>query len=107
MKKIFKYILDITDRQVINIPLPANILSVSEQRDNVVLYSIVEEGMPVIPVEILIVGTGNPILFNIDDYKFVGTVNTMSGKLMWHVFYRFLGSVEVRIAEDKKDMVVV
>ena len=89
VERIFKYPLFIVDRQVLNIPSPAIILSVIEQFGEPVLYARTwEDAKEYISYEILIFGTGNPITWELRNYTFLGTVNTKSGKLIWHIFYR-------------------
>jgi len=93
MKKIFKYKLDYMDHQehiIIDIPMPAKILSVSEQNNIAVIYALVDDERETTPVDVLIVGTGYPIRDNIDTYDFIGTVKLDDGKYMWHIFYRYV-----------------
>jgi hypothetical protein len=88
-EKIFKYVLEIMDRQFVNIPTPGIILSVIEQHDQPVLYARTwEDAKEYISYEILIFGTGNPITWDLSDYTFLGTVNTCLGRLIWHIFYK-------------------
>lgn len=87
---IFKYPLEITDKQTIRVPAGGIPLSVIEQRGNVVLYALVpEDNDPGVTkdLEIRIVGTGCPITFDtVNDFPFLGTVSTEDGQLIWHVF---------------------
>lgn len=94
MNTIYKYKLENIDQQTIIIPFPAKILSVVEQDNDIVLYSIVDDGkdgkdVHKIPIEILIKGTGDVVEDNIGLYTFVGTVKLFDGKEIWHVFYRY------------------
>ncbi len=90
MKTIWKFTLDILDTQSILMPDGAEILSVSEQFDMPVLYALVDSEASVTPRMVYIRGTGHPLnslAANLDGgAKFVGTVKTMGGQLMWHVF---------------------
>ena len=88
MRKIFKYPLEITDYQTIEIKSPAILLSVVEQNNKIVMYALVDDFEYDIPVDIMIIGTGNPIRNDIDSYKFLGTVSLMDGRLIFHVFAR-------------------
>lgn len=92
---IGKYKLTVTDRQVLEIPAPATILSVIEQHGDVVLYALLNEKAPTVTKVIDIYGTGNRIPFERSTYegepqtepgKFIGTVSTANGSLIWHVF---------------------
>lgn len=89
MKVIYKYPVDITDEQVIKIPLGSKILSVIEQNNKIVLYAIVHPGVEYTREIILrIVGTGHEIPFSLDDFKFMGSVKLHDGQLVFHVFVK-------------------
>jgi hypothetical protein len=94
--KIFKYNLEVVDKQTIKLPPGSRVLSVMNQRDNIVLYALVHpinNKNLIEDVSIRIVGTGHDIDFFIpnpnltDGYKFLGTVSLHDGALMFHVFY--------------------
>lgn len=102
MKKIFKYRLDYIDHEehiIIDMPIPAKILSVVEQNNIAVIYVLTDNENRTTPVDILTVGTGLAIHENIDAYKFIGTVKLDNGKCMWHVFYRY---IEMFVEDDYK-----
>ena len=87
---IWKFPLIVEDVQEVLIPLPATILSVSEQCDMPVLYAVVQTPVPEDrekwrKVRIFIRGTGHD-LGEAADQAFLGTVKTIGGRLMWHVF---------------------
>lgn len=86
MKVIWKYTLE---EHVNDLALPKGyeILSVVEQHNNITLYCLVNPEEEKEDVQFLMVGTG----WNIpdgasDDMKFIGTVLTTNGLLVWHVF---------------------
>jgi len=91
-RRIFKYPLEIADRQIIKVPAGGIPLSIIEQRGDVVLYaSVPEDNDPEITkdLEIHIVGTGHIIAFDtVNDFKFLGTVSVEGGQLIWHVFFK-------------------
>lgn len=92
MKKIFKYNLNKIDgrgHMILDVPMPAEILSVSEQYNEAVIYAMGDEGSPTIPVDILIVETDQSIKDDMDTYKFIGTVKLDNGKYI-HLFYRYV-----------------
>ena len=93
MKKIIKYVLEVVDEQIINIPLPAVILSVTEQEVHIALYAIADDdkGVPTESVDILIKGTGHRIKDDIDRYAFIDTVKLFNTNMEFHVFYRRIG----------------
>ena len=87
MKSIFKYVLNPFDSQVIEIQ-SETILGAEEQNEKIVVYAIVDTNIKPIKYEFGINGTGNPITFELEHFKFLNTVKIYGGKLMLHVFYR-------------------
>jgi len=93
---IGKYVLSVTDRQVLEIPAPAQILSVIEQRGEVVLYALIDYGTESTVTKVIdIYGTGHKVPKDRSTYEgepqtepgaFIGTVSTENGGLIWHVF---------------------
>ena len=89
--KIYKYVLEITDRQVIEIGKQyATPLSVGEQNGKLVMWAVVEDdfakrgliGNDNYEIVVDIIGTGRNCETN---KRFLGTV-VMSYGLVWHVF---------------------
>lgn len=86
MKRILKYTLDIVEHQELTLSENSRILSVKNQRDNIVLYALTNE-LTTCTYLIIMHGTGHPA----DDVigaQFVGTVSLHNGSLMLHVFAR-------------------
>jgi hypothetical protein len=92
MNTILGYKLENIDQQTIEIPLPARILSVVEQNDDIVLCAIADDDKDIrkISVDISIKGKGDFIENNIGLYIFLGTVKLYDGKEIWHVFYAYV-----------------
>jgi hypothetical protein len=88
MHTIYKYPLVIKGYQYIDVPLPAIPISVCEQNGDVVIYCIVDPEKETKKVEINIAGTGLPMKFYDDNWHFLGTVKTLDGQYMWHVFQK-------------------
>lgn len=89
MKVVYKYPIDITDEQVIKLPLGSKILSVIEQNNKIVLYAIVSPGIEYTrEVIIRIVGTGNEIPLSLDEFKFMDSIKLQNGNLVFHVFMK-------------------
>ncbi len=84
--RIWKYPLEITDSQSLKLPLNAKFLSAINQNGIPTLYYLVEPDVKTKTIEILIIGTGNPISEYLDKYDFLGTVSTHNDKLVWHIF---------------------
>lgn len=87
-KTIWKFVLEVTDTQFVNMPAGSEILSVDNQDGSLCLWAMVN---PVIDPtaeperrEIEIIGTGNPIDRDMVCRKFIGTV--LAAPFVWHVF---------------------
>lgn len=89
--KIYKYQLEITDRQTLKLPFGAKILSVETQTSGgitdtrIVLYALVDPDAIVEERIFIIHGTGHPMEPQEINYPFIGTVS-VGGVLMFHVF---------------------
>ena len=89
MTTIYKHQLKITDRQNVSMPFGAELLSVQVQHNEVCLWAKVESNNHPQDRTIEIFGTGNPIYEDMGvSRKFIGTVQTHEGALVWHVFER-------------------
>ena len=87
MKNILKYVLMPTDVQTLSIQ-SYSVLSVQEQKGDIVVYALVDHDLPVVEYEFRVVGTGHTIAFNPEDMEFLGTVKLHNGALMFHIFCR-------------------
>ncbi len=88
MKRIFKYQLTNDGFQTIQMPLGAQILSVVMQRGVITLYAIIEDTEIMEPREFAVWGTGWCIEDDLDDFKFLATLehDAFGVSLVWHVF---------------------
>lgn len=88
MKTIWKYPLEITDEQVVEMPQGANILSVQSQGSQLCLWAIVFPNRASMRERtITIYGTGHAMRTDCEE-KFLATVQQDGGALVWHVFER-------------------
>jgi len=88
MMTVYKYPLRIAHEQTIKLPEHAEVLSVCEQHEGVVLYAMVDKDRPAIePHTVCIVGTDYDAP-DLTGFDFVGTCNLHHGLLMFHVFVR-------------------
>lgn len=85
MKVIWKYQLEVTDEQTIDIPIGAIILSVAFQKDELCLWAMVDSVVPKEHRRIYIFGTGQDC-YDVSTAKYIGTVAMASLPLIWHVF---------------------
>jgi hypothetical protein len=80
-KVIWKYNLEIKDKQVFDAPANAEILSAQVQNGQICLWFLVDPNMPPRDMTIAIHGTGNPISGEFGNY--IGTCQ-LNG-FVWHI----------------------
>lgn len=83
---IWKYELQLTDRQTVVMPIGSEILSVDNQRGSLCLWAMADPEQPEQNRNIEIIGTGNPMLDG--RREFIGTV--VMNPFVWHVFEFFV-----------------
>lgn len=83
MTTIYKYTLAVRDSQSINTYEGAKFLHVAEQHGRLTVWAQVDTLKPPTQVQILIVGTGNP-MWPRDDLQHIGSA--ICGPFVWHVF---------------------
>lgn len=86
MTTIWKQVLESTDRQMIDIPGGAELLSAREQHDQICIWFRCDPNAPKALREIAIVGTGHDAPPFGNTWRFLGTASLYSGNLMFHVF---------------------
>lgn len=83
MKTIYKYPIQITDEQEITMPIGAEVIHAGlDPQGMPCLWAKVESDNPTEDVSVLVVGTGNPIMFHTE--RHVGSF--VQGPFVWHVF---------------------
>ena len=88
MKTIWKFTLSVQDKQEIEMPKDAIILTAQIQKDELQLWAAVDTDIS-IPTEIRyigICGTGNPIPNPNNMNKYISTFQLYNGALIFHVF---------------------
>lgn len=86
MKTIYKYELEVTDFQFILMPIGAEILTVKNQDEKVMLWAIVDTDQLSETRNFEILGTGNKIPTSIGTSReYISTIQMGNG-LVWHVF---------------------
>lgn len=85
-RRVYKWELEITDRQQLSLPRDCKILHVAQQGRELMVWGIVDIELSddTIPVDFYIVGTGNPVPDQAEE--FIGTALWDGGVLIWHVF---------------------
>lgn len=82
---IWKFPLQIVDRQMVDLRVGSRILSVQFQGDQLCLWATVQLHREIQPRPIYIVGTGHEFSDAPFD-SFIGTVQQHGGSLVWHVW---------------------
>jgi len=80
MQTIYKYPLEITDRQSVWMPARAKLLTVQMQHGVLCLWAEVDTMNPDEEIAIAVYGTGNPCAGG----QYIGTAQ--DGPLVWHVY---------------------
>ena len=88
--KIFKYEMPITDNPLVEMPEGAKVLSFNTQNGVPCIWALVDPAAKKVVREFYIYGTGHKIYTDnrqiLPDY--IGTIVTMGGALVWHLFQR-------------------
>lgn len=84
--RIWKWPLQVTDLQQVQMPRGAQVLSVQMQGGAPQLWALVDEKAPAEPRTFATYGTGNPMPEVADYGQFVGTYQMHGGSLVFHVF---------------------
>lgn len=83
-KAIWKYQVEVTDRQSVNMPAGAKILFVGVQYQAVCLWAEVDPDAPVRPRSVRIFGTGH--LMPDEPGSYIGTFMLDGGALVFHAY---------------------
>lgn len=84
-RRVYKYVLRVDDSQSVEMPSGAEILCVQTQRGDVCLWALVNPNNSPEERRFRIAGTGHPA-DECSANRYIGTVQMMSGALVWHVF---------------------
>ena len=85
MITIWKKEIQTTDVQLVEMPLDAELLTVQEQNERVILWFKVDTEKPKANREIVIYGTGNPMPDNVNAV-YLATYQVLDGRGVFHVF---------------------
>lgn len=86
--KIFKYVLPVAQWKEVEMPEGADILSVQAQNDKICCWALVEPENPMVKRSFVVHGTGTTI-GSVKNLKYIATVLTLGGNLVWHVFEKY------------------
>ena len=85
MNTIWKFPLQVTDYQEIQIPIGAKILCVQTQGGQPCLWALVNPKAATYPITIAMYGTGHEI-HGMDSLQYIGTFQLYAGSLVFHAF---------------------
>lgn len=86
MSVIYKYPLEVTDKQSVNLPKGCQILSVQTQFGKPCLWALVDEHEEKEPRIIHTFGTGNEISIDTENLSYISTYQLDGGGLIFHTF---------------------
>lgn len=88
MRTIYRYKLGLDDFSSINLPVGAEVLSISNERVNthieIEMWAAVDTNRPLVTRQFAVVGTGHAMPEG--SAKFIGTVMVDNGEYVFHVF---------------------
>lgn len=85
MKKIYKYPILIEDKQVVSMPINAEILTVQLQNGIPCIWALVDTSSPLSDVSVRVYPTGGEVDPS-PNLKYCGTFQMIGGGLVFHVF---------------------
>jgi hypothetical protein len=88
MQTIYKYALSLGDFQTLQLCEGARPLHVAEQHGHLCLWAVVDTNLAPASYLIRIAGTGHALPGDLESWKYIGTVHTLGGAFVWHVWWR-------------------
>ena len=85
MRTIYKYPIEITDTQTLEVPQDRRILNVQMQDGKPCIWMEVETDTPHAELKVYVVGTGHPMPKT--DLHYIGSVQIANGLYVFHVFW--------------------
>lgn len=95
-KTIWKFELEVIDRQSIHMPIGAEILTIQIQKEKPCLWALVDSDKNTEKRFIEIFGTGNPIDNNVESRKYISTFQLHGGELVFHAFERLFTELSMK-----------
>jgi hypothetical protein len=85
--RILKWTLELVDRQTIQVPEYAQVLSVQVQGANVSLWMHCNEAHELVDFDVAMHATGQDIPASVSDiFDYLGTVQLCDGKIVYHFY---------------------
>lgn len=82
---IYKYSIEVTDVQMVSMPIGAEILTVQVQNETPCIWALVDSNAPLENVKIRVHGTGHPVNGE-ENLEYIGTFQLLGGRLVFHTF---------------------
>lgn len=82
---IWKYVVPIQDRVILQMPKGAQLLAFQTQESKPCLWALVDPTAKLVEHHFRVVGTGNPTEFD-NSNIYIGTVQVLGGRFVWHLF---------------------
>lgn len=86
METVYKYELAPLERQVVEMPRGAKVLSFHANDDRPCIWALVETEMPTVGKTVYLVGTGRPIPDSPTELRFIGTALFHGDTVVYHLF---------------------
>jgi hypothetical protein len=86
MKTVWKYELEITDKQIIQMPTEAEPLYVGWQHKRLCVWMLVDPATLLTQRIVRVVGTGHPVTWEEYDLQYAGTAVDDQLGFVWHVW---------------------
>lgn len=84
MESIWKFSLEVADKQAVHMPVKAKVLCVQSQHDQPCIWALCDTNAPSVERTFAVYGTGHQHEQIKGEY--VGTCQCHGGALVWHVF---------------------
>lgn len=84
MKTIYKYEIEVTDRQLVQIPICSEILCAQMQNQKLCIWAMVDTGWVKEDVVIRVFGTGHEVAA--ENLQYIDTFQLQEQNLVFHVF---------------------
>lgn len=88
MITIHKFELQVTDLQKIKMPVRRRVLTAQVQNGTICLWAQVDTESDMEEREVSIIGTGNPLPENHEEYTYLTSVQMRGGLFVWHIFWK-------------------
>lgn len=89
MITIYKYPLQVTSEQTIDLPIGAKLLTVQTQNSTPCLWAMIRTSDYTKKIKVFTFGAGHPIPFEFQG-DYLGTYQLEDGRLVFHVFTRWI-----------------